>query len=164
MTTLRSPARAAVRRPPAPMHRGDADHRCAPAARRMPRLTEPAMCERCGAVYLHKTWRRGRRRLAFTPPIGVKWTVCPACRQVATGEAYGRVILRGPGVAQIEDAVRLDALRADLERAVARGADHDRPASGGQPAGEGQPYLERLNCAAEFEPLVSKEHQRQYQP
>ncbi len=117
MTTLRSPARAAVRRPPAPMHRGDVDHRCAPAARRMPRLTEPTMCERCGAVYLHKTWRRGRRRLAFTPPVGVKWSVCPACRQVAAGEAYGRVILRGAGVAQTEEAVRLRVVHV-AERAT----------------------------------------------
>jgi NMD protein affecting ribosome stability and mRNA decay len=89
------------------MHRGDADRGRAASARRGPRLVEPTMCERCGAVFLHKTWRRGRRRLAFTPPVGVRWAVCPACRQIADGEGYGRVLLRGEGVPLVEEAVRL---------------------------------------------------------
>ena len=51
---------------------------------------EPSICERCGAVYLRKTWRRGERTRK-TPRIGAGWTTCPACAQVADGEYFGRV-------------------------------------------------------------------------
>lgn len=58
------------------------------------RIPEPAVCERCGASFLRRTWRRDRpsthARLARA-----RWTVCPACK-LATAEAYyGRVLLRG---------------------------------------------------------------------
>lgn len=123
MTVLRATGRARERRAPAETvrHRGDADHRHAPAAHLAPRLAERTMCEICGSVYLHKTWRRGRRRLAFTPPFGVKWAVCPACRQVTEGRAQGRVLLRGPGAFVLEDAIRTRVVN------VADRAGHTQP-------------------------------------
>jgi NMD protein affecting ribosome stability and mRNA decay len=48
------------------------------------------MCERCGAVYLRKTWRAGERTRR-TSLVGVGWTLCPACAQVADQEYFGRV-------------------------------------------------------------------------
>lgn len=109
MTVLRAPRPATGRRTPAELvrHRGDADHRLPGVERLAPRPAERTLCEICGAVYLHKTWRRGRRRLAFTPPIGVKWAVCPACRQVNEGRAQGRVVLRGPGAFEHDEAIRM---------------------------------------------------------
>ena len=67
---------------------------------------EPTMCERCGAVYLHKTWRAGERT-RHTSLVGVGWTLCPACAQVADQEYFGRVRIAGE-------------LAPDLEREVWR--------------------------------------------
>lgn len=53
---------------------------------------EPAMCERCGAVYQHKTWRAGERTRR-AQATGVRWTLCPACLQVADQEYFGRVLI-----------------------------------------------------------------------
>jgi len=63
------------------------------------------VCERCGAVYAAKTWRAGDRT-AKTPISGVRWTVCPACRQVAEGEYFGRVVIRGEFAAAHEEELR----------------------------------------------------------
>ncbi|MFN7972540.1 MAG: hypothetical protein U0166_09355 [Acidobacteriota bacterium] len=55
---------------------------------------DPTLCVGCGAVYTKKTWRRGRAdasRLAHAAPA-----LCPACRQLETKLALGRVVLRGP--------------------------------------------------------------------
>ena len=56
---------------------------------------EPAICERCGAVYRNKTWRAGERARR-TPRIGVDWTMCPACAQVRDLEYFGRVRVTAP--------------------------------------------------------------------
>ncbi len=61
-----------------------------PVVRRTHVSREPTMCERCGAVYRRKTWRAGERTRR-TSPVGVAWTVCPACLQVADMEYFGRV-------------------------------------------------------------------------
>jgi hypothetical protein len=53
------------------------------------------MCERCGAVYLNKTWRAGERSRA-TSLVGVGWTLCPACAQVQDAEYFGRVRVTAP--------------------------------------------------------------------
>ena len=66
---------------------------------------EPAMCERCGAVYQRKTWRSGERT-ARTSQIGVAWTVCPACTQVMESEYFGRVSTTCPLDPAQEAAVR----------------------------------------------------------
>lgn len=78
------------------------------------------MCERCGAVYAAKTWRAGDRTLR-TPLPGVRWTVCPACRQVAEGEYFGRVVIRG-AFAEAHDR----EIRARVT-GVARRAAHTQP-------------------------------------
>ena len=92
--TGRARVHKAVRSQRAPLGPG----RSNPARRR-------AMCERCGNVY------RGKRWLAATPaeaswPVGVTWVVCPACRQVAMGEYFGRLVARGASVAAHEDEIR----------------------------------------------------------
>lgn len=67
-------------------------------------VREPTMCERCGAVYQRKTWRRGERTRR-TSLVGVAWTVCPACAQVADGEFFGRVRATRPMSRAQEDAI-----------------------------------------------------------
>jgi ribosome-associated translation inhibitor RaiA len=74
------------------------------------------VCERCGAVYAAKTWRAGGRTLA-TPLPGVRWTVCPACRQVAEGEYFGRVLIRGAYA-----SAHQPELRARVQGVAARAA------------------------------------------
>jgi NMD protein affecting ribosome stability and mRNA decay len=63
------------------------------------------MCERCGAVYENKRWREGKA-VERESPVGFTWTVCPACRQVETGEYFGRVLIRGKSVREHEDLIR----------------------------------------------------------
>ena len=86
------------RNPPATIHvapRGARpDHR-PPIALRTDVDREPTMCERCGAVYLNKTWRAGERT-SRTSLVGVGWTLCPACTQVEDAEYFGRVRVTAP--------------------------------------------------------------------
>ncbi|HVO26581.1 MAG TPA: NMD3-related protein [Candidatus Margulisiibacteriota bacterium] len=65
----------------------------------------PSVCERCGAVFLRRTWRRDRK---MTDAIlgRARWTVCPSCTQVASGEYFGRVLVRGAYVGANEAAIR----------------------------------------------------------
>jgi hypothetical protein len=71
--------------------RGSRSGKVAPAARGGHVFADPTTCERCGAVYTRKTWRRrapgGRGRVARD--------VCPACRQQAGRRFYGRLIVEG---------------------------------------------------------------------
>jgi ribosome-associated translation inhibitor RaiA len=85
-------------------HRAVRDEKAPRVVRRTGRPSEPAVCERCGAVYAAKTWRAGDRTLR-TPLSGVRWTVCPACRQVAEGEYFGRVLIRGAYAESHEEAI-----------------------------------------------------------
>jgi hypothetical protein len=75
------------------------------AARSAPRSGDPVVCERCGAVWSRRTWRRDR---AITAAFlsRARWTVCPACRQVVAERAFGRVLLRGGYVWKNEDELR----------------------------------------------------------
>lgn len=126
------------RQPPAAIHvapRGARPDRRPPVAARTVITHEPTMCEHCGAVYRNKTWRAGERTRA-TSLVGVGWTVCPACAQVADQEYFGRVRVTAPldpgrevevrrRIARVEDrarytqperrAVRIDRLRSGLE-------------------------------------------------
>ena len=81
---------------------------------------EPTMCERCGAVYRRKTWRAGERTRR-TSVVGVAWTVCPACTQVADSEYFGRVRTARPLDPAQEEAVRRRV------RNVERRAGHTQP-------------------------------------
>ncbi len=93
---------------------GTASGRQHPAERRQGRLAEPAACERCGAIFRHRVWRRGRAPShAFLTTV--KWVVCPACRQVGAEEFLGRVLVRGEPV-QAQDAL----VRRRIENVAAR--------------------------------------------
>jgi NMD protein affecting ribosome stability and mRNA decay len=61
------------------------------------------VCERCGASFVRRTWRR--TNLTQGALAHARWTVCPACRQVASGEYVGRVVLRGAFVTEHGDLV-----------------------------------------------------------
>jgi hypothetical protein len=79
------------------------DHK-PPVTRRGLSPAEHAVCERCGSVYAGATWRSDRK--VPDPPIGVPWTVCPACAQVRRHEYFGRVLAHGPFAIAHEDELR----------------------------------------------------------
>ena len=65
-----------------------------PAEVRQGRLSEPSVCEQCGAVFSRRVWRRPA---APNPALLARayWTRCPACVQTSREEYLGRVLLRG---------------------------------------------------------------------
>jgi len=68
-------------------------------------LADPTVCERCGAVYTRKKWRKGMRVSQIL--LGhASWAVCAACAQVASGEYYGRVLLEGAYVIPNQEPIR----------------------------------------------------------
>ncbi len=75
-----------------------------PVAARTRGLREPAVCERCFAVYRDRAWRAagpGRR-----VPADVTWTLCPACSQVERQEYFGRVRVSAPLAPERESELR----------------------------------------------------------
>ncbi|MEB2285124.1 MAG: hypothetical protein OZ922_10650 [Myxococcales bacterium] len=70
-------------------------------------------CHACGALFTRKTWRRDH-----TVPLGaydrVIWRICPACRQYARGEAFGKVVLPAAWAAEHAEELqrRLDNVAA----------------------------------------------------
>jgi ribosome-associated translation inhibitor RaiA len=85
------------------VRRGSVSDRSPAVAKRVRRLRGTTMCERCGSIYREKRW------LSATPaekawPIGLTWTVCPACRQAEDLEFFGRVLIRldAPGPDEVE--------------------------------------------------------------
>ncbi len=76
-----------------------------PAVTKGGRTPEPSVCERCGAVFFRRTWRRDRK-VTDALLTKAKWTVCPSCTQVASGEYFGRIRLRGAYVTANEAAIR----------------------------------------------------------
>lgn len=65
---------------------------------------EPAVCERCGAIFTRKTWRSNRK-----PTIEVldkaTWTTCPACAQASNNVYFGRVLVSGKGASDRREAI-----------------------------------------------------------
>jgi hypothetical protein len=58
------------------------------------RFAEPSVCDRCGAVFSGRLWRRGGKLTgAFLERA--EWVRCPACVQTAEKAGFGRVIIRG---------------------------------------------------------------------
>jgi hypothetical protein len=53
------------------------------------------VCAQCGAIFFHKTWRQSRGHVSRLLRHAV-WGICPACRQVAQGEFYGRIVISSP--------------------------------------------------------------------
>lgn len=76
---------------------------------------DPTVCERCGAIYSRKTWRR-RRRVGQAFFARAAWAVCPACLQVERGQFFGRVIVRGAFADAHEEAI-LRRIRNVADRA-----------------------------------------------
>jgi NMD protein affecting ribosome stability and mRNA decay len=76
-----------------------------PSEARSGRLPEPSACDRCGAIFTRRSWRRGgdisRAFLAR-----VHWTTCPACRDVGEAAGRGRLVIRGEYVATHEEEIR----------------------------------------------------------
>ena len=74
-------------------------------ARKAPPPREPAVCLRCGSIFVRRTWRADR---APTHDLlgRATWTVCPACKEIRRAEGYGRVVIRGAYAATHEEAIR----------------------------------------------------------
>jgi hypothetical protein len=70
----------------------------------VPRRTPPTTaCHGCGGLFARKTWRHDHpvRERTYERVV---WRLCPACRQAARGEGYGKVVIRD--VRDAEDAIR----------------------------------------------------------
>ena len=94
--------------------RGTRSNKTRPEEGSTKRRREPAVCERCGAIYARRTWRRGRA-LTHAALGRARWVVCPACRQTDDQQYVGRLLLQGSYVAAHEPAVR-----ARIEHVVGR--------------------------------------------
>lgn len=85
---------------------GTSTGRLVAAEARGGRGSEPVLCERCGAVFAKRVWRRSA---ASRPPVAslaaVAWRTCPACEQVANEEWMGRLVVRGRLAPEQEDAI-----------------------------------------------------------
>jgi len=95
--------RGAARR--AQDRRGIEDEKGSPGTHPSRQLREPTVCDRCGAIYVRKTWRSDHR---ITSDLldSAHWDLCPACTQRRTGIAYGRIVLSGPFALEHEDEIR----------------------------------------------------------
>ena len=91
--------------------KGTQSGKAAPAERRTGRLSEPTVCERCGSVFS----RRARRRAKVTDALlkSATWTQCPACKQTARGEYFGRVLICGDYALEHEEAIRQRILNVE---------------------------------------------------
>jgi NMD protein affecting ribosome stability and mRNA decay len=83
--------------------RGVRSDRTPPVGRKA-QPAEGTVCERCGAVFSRRTWRR--RPLTHARLASAVWAVCPGCAQAAEGQYFGRVLVRGRWPLAHEDAVR----------------------------------------------------------
>ena len=84
--------------------RGSRSEKVRPVEARAGRPKEAATCERCGAMFSRRTWRRGH---AVTDSLLARatWVVCPACQQTGCDEYFGKILIRDAAVAD-EDAIR----------------------------------------------------------
>ena len=85
--------------------KGSRSGRAVPVAAKTQPTPGPSVCERCGAVFSRRTWRRDHK-VTGALLAKAKWTVCPSCTQVAGGEYFGRVVLRGAYVGANETPIR----------------------------------------------------------
>jgi hypothetical protein len=79
---------------------------------------DPTVCDRCGAVYTNKTWRRGRT-LSSEMLDRAAWATCPGCLQARSAdEHYGRIVIRGSFVKEnlrtIQQRIHNVARRAEF--------------------------------------------------
>jgi NMD protein affecting ribosome stability and mRNA decay len=66
---------------------------------------EPSACDRCGAVFRHRVWRRGEAT-SHAVLARARWVTCPACLQARDGTYTGRVRIVGEDVGMHEDLIR----------------------------------------------------------
>ncbi len=69
------------------------------------RASEPSACERCGAVFRNRVWRRDVQA-SHALLARARWTVCPACKHAAQATGMGRIRIVGDRVAAHEDLIR----------------------------------------------------------
>jgi NMD protein affecting ribosome stability and mRNA decay len=95
--------------------RGVRSEKVRPVEARAGRPEEGAICERCGALFSRRTWRRDH---AVTDSMLVRatWVVCPACQQTGREEYFGRVLIPGAAVADDDD------IRRRIQNVAARAA------------------------------------------
>jgi hypothetical protein len=86
--------------------RGARSDKSPPVAKKQ-RFADPSICDRCGAVYSGKSWRRGPR-LAREVMDKAPWVTCPGCAQAASGEYHGQVLIT------LGDSARLEAVSARI--------------------------------------------------
>jgi NMD protein affecting ribosome stability and mRNA decay len=84
--------------------RGTRSEKVRPVEARAGRPGEAAMCERCGASFSRRTWRRNHA-VSDALLARARWVVCPACQQTGREEYFGRVLIRDAAAAD-EDAIR----------------------------------------------------------
>jgi NMD protein affecting ribosome stability and mRNA decay len=69
------------------------------------RLPEPSACERCGAIFSRRVWRRPRKVTAALLERA-HWMTCPGCEQAKAGTGFGRILVRGRYAAAHDAAIR----------------------------------------------------------
>ena len=84
--------------------RGTRSAKVRPVEARAGRPQEGAVCERCGAMFSRRTWRRDHA-VSDSLLARAAWVVCPACQQTGREEYFGRVLIRGCAAAD-EDPIR----------------------------------------------------------
>ncbi len=84
--------------------RGTRKDKAPPVAHLNLKFKEPTICDKCGAIYMRRTWRRDH---PLSPEImrRAAWAVCPSCRQVARHEHFGCVLLTGDYIGQHLDSI-----------------------------------------------------------
>jgi hypothetical protein len=88
------------------LHRGFArTNKRRPVEAARGRLEEPSVCERCGAVFAGRVWRRDRP-VSGALLARAKWVRCPGCEQTASELGFGRIVIRGAYALANEPAIR----------------------------------------------------------
>ena len=91
--------------------RGTRSDKSPPVARKQ-KFSDPSICDRCGAVYTGKNWRRGPR-IAREVMDKAPWVTCPGCAQAAAGEYHGQILIKTCDTASLE---AVSARIANVER------------------------------------------------
>jgi hypothetical protein len=78
------------------------------------RPPEPRACDRCGALYARRVWRRGAA-ISGALLDRVTWTVCPACRQSEQEAGHRNVAFHAEGGQPERRIVALTGRGAQLE-------------------------------------------------
>jgi len=83
-------------------------------------LKEPAVCQKCRALYRHKRWQldpNAVEQLETSPEV--QWVICPGCQKVAEHYLEGVVTLRGDYLWDHEEEIRR-ILHNETERVTAK--------------------------------------------